>query len=146
VPKAGGMEREQRGARKAKGPPRELVSWQDREDIVPERSEMLNRTFSSERAKMASPLPPGSLVWESKVVPNTPLDPAKEQQFREEAIRMLRGDIEKVPSPEQAAASGQTLSRGGSERVSREVYDAALKRAVDQAGSEERSGKGMRKS
>ena len=59
---------------------------------------------------------------------------------------MLRGDIEKVPSPEQAAASGQTLSRGGSERVSREVYDAALKRAVDQAGSEERSGKGMRKS
>ena len=141
------MEREQTGVHKAKGPPCEHVSWQDRDDIAPERSETLNRTFSSSQlAKMASPLPPGSLVWVSKVVPNTPLDPAREQQFREEAIRILRGDSEKVPSPLQAAASGQTLSRGGSETVSREVYDAALKRAVDQAGSEERSGKGMRKS
>jgi hypothetical protein len=141
------MEREQGGARKTKSPPRGSVSWRDRDDVVPERStETLNRTFSSERAKMASPLPPGSLVWESKNVPNTPLDPTREQQFREEAIRMLRGDSEKVRSPLQAAASGQTLSRSGSERVSREVYDAALKRAVDQAGSEEHSGKGMRKS
>ena len=91
-----------------------------------------------------SVLPDGSLKWESEVVPNTPLDAEREQQYRDEAIRMLCGDSEtfEVPSPLQAAASGQKLSRGGRERGNQDVYDAALKRAVDQANSEERSGKG----
>ena len=132
--------REDGGQREGQSP---QVTWQDRDDIVPTRSETLARTFNSERAKMASPLPTGgSPIWESKNVPNTPLDAAKEQRYRDEVVRMLRGDSEVPPSPLQQAASGQK-STGGSERVSREVYDAALKRAVDQASSEERSGKGM---
>jgi hypothetical protein len=85
----------------------------------------------------------GSPKWESEVVPNTPMDDEREQQYRNEAIRMLCGDSEtlEVPSPLQAAASGQKLSKGGRQLGNQEVYDAALKLAVDQAGYEERSGK-----
>jgi hypothetical protein len=106
---------------------------------LPSSDPLLNK-----EGKSADKVLTGSPKWESEVVPNTPLDAEREQQYRDEAIRMLCGDSEtlEVPSPLQAAASGQKLSRGGRERGNQDVYDAALKRAVDQADSEERSGKG----
>ena len=103
------------------------------------------KSADSAQSKKTRLLPDGSPKWESEVVPNTPLDAEREQQYRDEAIRMLCGNSETlaVPSPLQAAASGQKLSRCGRAWVDQDVYDEAWKLAVDQADSEERSGKGM---
>jgi len=71
----------------------------------PTRSELLNRAFSSsELAKAASPLPKASPLWASRQAPPTPLNAASEEQFREEAVRLLQG-TGGAPSPLCAAAA-----------------------------------------
>ena len=76
---------------------------------LPSSDPLLNK-----EGKSADKVLTGSPKWESEVVPNTPLDAEREQQYRDEAIRMLCGDSEtlEVPSPLQAAASVQKLREG----------------------------------
>ena len=66
----------------------------------PDRCELLNRTFYSEQAQAASPLPRASPIWASRQQPPTPLDAAREEQYRDQAVRLLSGE---PPSPLRAA-------------------------------------------